>query len=512
MIQDHIDAQDAPKPLLHPFDPSVEQEYDILTRSWKNQLIQNMPVTTNTDYVRIAWIRLMDHYLDQHWLDSKQMLQCAQAWSSRDSLSMSEAVHTMSTLSLKSMQRSLDARQELLNTLGDPEIMMAFGVSPSSINNDRTKSESSMLSRSQHQRFSLEPHDEDEEHEIHAPLLARHTVSQIDELLDAYSEQPSEEKSQENEVWEDFTDIPLDKKDQVPNQNDIDIEEEDIISSRLTIGGKSTSDIVSQSDRPIILHHSSSMSDINTISSEKASYREKYRSHQSIHSIATLKEDDEQKDLDESSIYSAKSDGSSQLGNGSPWKSWFLGDQGALENDSVHRKLTTYGSGDFANEKVETDAPIEIYNNQNNTSNTYNNNNSSISAKPFLSYGHLISPQHDKYPFKMVRSESSISAFRPISNNLAPRCQPPRHRRNSSSTTMTDSGDQSMDQSLKATATINKSRSFPSKSALNATMSSSPPPLPNKERHFMLRSIVSKKASLSKLFGVKKSLSSASIS
>jgi hypothetical protein len=413
---------------------------------------------------------------------------------------MSEAVHTMSTLSLKSMQRSLDARQELLNTLGDPEIMMAFGVSPSSINNERKNQDASILSRNQKQRFSLEPHEEDEEQEIHAPLLARHTVSPIDELLDAYAEQPCEESNPDD----DFTDIPLDKKDQVPNHNDTDIEEEDIISSRLTIGGKSTSDIVSHPDRPIILHHSSSMSDININNSEKTSHKEKYGSQQSLHSITTLKEDYEQKCLDESSVYSSKSDGSSQLGNGSPWKSWFLSDQGALENDSVHRKLTTYGSSDFANEKVETDAPIEIYNHPS------NNNNSSINAKPFLSYGHLISPQHDNYPFKMVRSESSISAFRPISNNLAPRCQPTRHRRNSSNTTAAGSGDQPV--ALKTTATINKSKSFPSKSALNATMSSSPPPLPNKERHFMLRSIVSKKASLSKLFGVKKSVSSTSIS
>ncbi|KAI8887575.1 hypothetical protein K501DRAFT_268667 [Backusella circina FSU 941] len=123
----------------HPLDPSVDHEYEILVQSWKDQLVQNTPNIPNADYARYAWLQLMDHYLDQQWLDSKQMLQCAQAWSGRELISVSEAVHTMNILSLKFMQRSLDTRKELLNTLNDPDLMMALGISPCSGNHDEEK-------------------------------------------------------------------------------------------------------------------------------------------------------------------------------------------------------------------------------------------------------------------------------------------------------------------------------------------------------------------------------------
>ncbi|KAI9248009.1 hypothetical protein BDA99DRAFT_525529 [Phascolomyces articulosus] len=167
----------------------------------------------------------------------------------------------------------------------------------------------------------------------------------------------------------------------------------------------------------------------------------------------------------------------------------------------------------------------------------------------------------------MIRSESSISAFRPISKNLAPRCSAVEDVRESiasrsflyrdsmscsslalASSTAHGAGDdynssgdevfvvdqqESQRQGPFKTKmpTITKSRSFPSKVATMALSEESRPALPtmitssssctsrqqggggssteekgnsNKERNFVMRSIVSKKVSLSKLFHAKK--------
>ncbi|KAI9361512.1 hypothetical protein BD770DRAFT_383555, partial [Pilaira anomala] len=161
--------------------------------------------------------------------------------------------------------------------------------------------------------------------------------------------------------------------------------------------------------------------------------------YQNLHQASPWKEitATHNSDLLSENSFSSNSEVSSPLvSNSVQWKSWFLGEQ----------------STGFAKEKVETDPSFSEY----------------VKKQPFL----------------MVRSESSISTFRPISNNLAPRCQ--------------------------AAPVITKSRSFPSKSALSASMkksSSTPPPIPQ-QRNFMIRSIVSKKASLSKLFSSRKGSSS----
>ncbi|KAI7849565.1 hypothetical protein BDC45DRAFT_520288 [Circinella umbellata] len=154
----------------------------------------------------------------------------------------------------------------------------------------------------------------------------------------------------------------------------------------------------------------------------------------------------------------------------------------------------------------------------------------------------------------IIRSESSISAFRPISKNLAPRCSAALVRdksitlstskqfiyrdslssSSSSSSTNPAGVDDQQFNSTKNFPTITKSQSFPSKVAAmsigSSTLSDSTrrPALPkmasystprpiggtgsekrsstnnNKERNFVMRSIVGKKASLSKLFHAKK--------
>ncbi|KAG2219085.1 hypothetical protein INT45_000368 [Circinella minor] len=154
----------------------------------------------------------------------------------------------------------------------------------------------------------------------------------------------------------------------------------------------------------------------------------------------------------------------------------------------------------------------------------------------------------------MIRSESSISAFRPISKNLAPRCSAALVRdksiststskqfiyrdslssSSSSSSTNPAAVDNQQFNTTKSVPIITKSQSFPSKGAAmsigSSTLSDSTrrPALPKmasystprpiggtgsekrsstnntKERNFVMRSIVSKKASLSKLFHAKK--------
>lgn len=432
-------AQDAP--FLHPHDPCVEKEYETLIRAWKDQLIDHTPANPNNDYVRLAWMRLMDHYLDQQWLDSKQMLQCAQAWSARDELSLTEAVHTMNILSLKSMQRSLDARQELLQALGDPDLI---GIArPQSI------SSSSFLTGS--------------EEDVHAPLFVQHTKTPTQENFNITHNEPaiitiSEEEEEEAFLidngynLDELIDLSLEpdleeydddkhdikKRPVFDEEDEEELREEEKDDEEEEEEKNEAAEFISPlGSRVFTRSISSSMSspNISTTQRHEEFTQRKYESYyQKLHQTSSWKEI-EIRDSDLLSegggSCSSSEISSPHVGSGVQWKSWFLGDQ----------------STEFAEEKVETDSSFADY----------------VKKQPFL----------------MVRSESSISAFRPISNNLAPRCQAPQ---------------------------ITKSRSFPSKSALSASMkksSSTPPPVPQ-QRNFMIRSIVSKKASLSKLFSSKK--------
>lgn len=466
-------AQDArnPQPFLHPHDPNVEKEYEILTQAWKNQLIDKTPASPSYEYIRFAWMRLMDHYLDQQWLDSKQMLQCAQAWSARDSISITEAVHTMNILSLKSMQRSLDARQELLQALGDPDFMVGFGVTP--------------IDATLNPLAGTEAQDEDDEEEedrqVHAPLLVKHNNTPTEETFTNLDEEEDEAIM--------TTDIKTEQTNsQEEEEEGEEREEEDLIELDQQVYRQQGFRLTSSSSTPNISLRSSQ----DDISFNKSGFNRKYGSYyQQLNQASCWKEIEMKQEevsvvSDDQSIYSDHSD---IHGNGIQWKSWFVDEQ--PDHHQQQQPLLAPDEPiifeqEFADEKVETDACLaELYN-----------------------------PQPKKnQAFLMVRSESSISAFRPISNNLAPRCQQ-LMKRSSSSISIQKATPQHRPLQLPVAATITKSRSFPTKASLSA---SSPPPMPSnststKERNFMIRSIVGKKVSLSKLFGSRKSSSSSSTS
>ncbi|KAL9549279.1 hypothetical protein MBANPS3_005273 [Mucor bainieri] len=465
-------AQDAHniQPFLHPHDPNVEREYETLIQAWKNQLIDKTPTSPSYEYIRFAWMRLMDHYLDQQWLDSKQMLQCAQAWSARDSISITEAVHTMNILSLKSMQRSLDARQELLQALGDPDFMVGFGVPPI----DTTLSPPA----------GTEAHDEDEDDEedrqVHAPLLVKHNNTPIEESFNLSHEE------------EDEAIITTDIK---PEETDSD---EDSIELDQQAFKQQGFRLTSSSSTPNISLRSSQ----DDFSFSKGGFNRKYESYyQQLNQTSCWKEMDMKQEeasitSDDQSIYSDHSDVNAHVdGNGVQWKSWFVDEQPDYQQQQplLAPDEPIIFEQEFADEKVETDACLaELYN-----------------------------PQPKKnQPFLMVRSESSISAFRPISNNLAPRCQQlnPLHsmKRSSSSISIEKAESHHQPLQLPAAATITKSRSFPTKASLSASFkttpssssASSPPPMPTNSTSIKER----KKVSLSKLFGSRKSSASSSTS
>ena len=425
----NCDARDAhqDKFQMHPHNLAVDREYEALTQAWKDELIDNTPTTPNKDYVRLAWMRLMDHYLDQHWLDSKQMLQCAQAWSAREELSLTEAVHTMNILSLKSMQRSLDARQELLQALCDPDLM-GFGVSQERFS---TISTMSCLNEAE---------------DIHAPLLMSHQKNAPSEkediLIQEAQDIPEETFAKNNPTM--TNDSAMFKQEEL-NQE---------IKSRHVFEGHTEEQEAEEEENDSVspiesLTYSRSLS--SSVSSPTISHsfhsglrERKYESY-----YPSWRDSDVNQDIDLMSENGNRSSGTlsrlsqhshSPLKNGVQWKSWFVGNE--------HPSTLA-----FANEKVETD-------------------------DTFSDFQMEQQPNITKQSFLMVRSESSISAFRPISNNLAPRCQ----------ATTSDP------------IIMTKSKSFPTKAALGETP---PPPVPQ-QRNFM-RSIVNKKVSLTKLFGHKKS-------
>lgn len=490
-----VAQQTPPKPfLLHPHDPTVEREYDILIKAWKHQLIDNTPTSPNTDYIRFAWIRLMDHYLDQQWLDSKQMLQCAQAWSAReDELSTTEAVHTMNILGLKSMQRSLDARQELLQVLGDPDLMAGFGISVSKRYSSTSTTNCSIITG------SLQ-HEEEEEEDVHAPLLVQYNKAiPIEEAAATAIEEISKKQQQQEELEEYFDSTSL--KESVKESSSIVEGDEQVeIKTRQVYEQVEISEEEEEEEQDTRRSISSSMSSPNLSTSVYygfTSTTRKYEScYQKLNQASSWKEieidsrksmdEEEEEDIvekyDTSSISSSSQLGSPLLGSQHQWKSWFLGNG----NEQQEELFTT-----AANEKIETtDTTI------------------------FADFHPEFIKKHQ--PFLMVRSESSISAFRPISNNLAPRCHPAQLNESLSLTAQAEEPKRKHKR-----ATIQKSKSFPTKaSLLSASIkrpfgnSTAPPPMPipipqqqqPKERssNFMIRSIVSKKVSLSKLFGNRK--------
>lgn len=469
----HMEAPDAQKSFIHPYDPAVEKEYETLIKSWKEQLIDKTPRTPSNDYVRLAWMRLIDHYLDQQWLDSKQMLQCAQAWSARDSLSLNEAVHTMNILSLKSMQRSLDARQELLQALGDPEMMVGFGLyEGAGVKQDR---------------FSLTGSDNDDE--VHAPLLVRHTYDSLssasceEKILeqlqcginpDACTRYSDDDDDDDQDIADETEAILATYRDEEQDsQTSISVNHLSMASHEEDSAKQEVEDEVQDKSEDAFPEPRSPL--MLSVSSPEAFFpTSKITKKQNLHRSTSWKE----LKYDARSSFSSDEYISSQ--SGAQWKSWFAEDQQlAFSCTFIEQELDT--------EHIE---PNAIFSAQQKSS-------------P-VAYKHI-------KPCTILRSESSISTFRPISNNLAPRCQPQQQQSRLSTCSFLQQQNQARSPS---SIKMMKSRSFPSKSALLSTFkkASSPPPVPHKEQRgpSKIRSIVNKKVSFSKIFGNRKGSSSSS--
>ncbi|KAI7906411.1 uncharacterized protein BX663DRAFT_483157 [Cokeromyces recurvatus] len=515
--------------LSNPNDPSVEDGYEALIQEWKTQLVnQQLTAPPSYDYVRLTWMRLMDHYLDQHWLDSKQMLQCAQVWSTRDSIHISEAVYTMNILGLKFMKRSLDARKELLQALGDPIFMSTLGVLPiKNINLDTSLASTC---------FYAEEEEEDEGPEVHAPLFMNHESQKNDDFnLERYSSM--------NHI----NDIPIEKMDegivhQVQEENDneaIDLYAYDDSHVKEEEEDEDEIGNMRQAYDSSFMNHfgltfSRSTPNISTKINEDGSSSQynklfrKYEScHQQLYKLSSWKDIElnvgENNVLDNQSICSSIHPNyescSPMISNCTEWKSWFTNQQEGefynpeeqrypLEPSSIKSNPILLLKEEFANEKVETDESF---------SNLYFSSNSQKASCANTE----ISPTSF-----MVRSESNISTFRPISNNLAPRCHQlmPTPIPNSMIKRSSSYFDTSKDNRpilsdsnecihtiCSRRATITKSKSFPSKITSTSVSIKKPysdASIPQKERNFTIRSIVNKKVSFSRLFSSKKSSSS----
>ncbi|KAI9318380.1 hypothetical protein BX666DRAFT_1927318 [Dichotomocladium elegans] len=188
-----------------------------------------------------------------------------------------------------------------------------------------------------------------------------------------------------------------------------------------------------------------------------------------------------------------------------------LSDGDDPENMSNFHGATMIAPSLPMDEKAQIDSPIEEarLHRLHHSSSGDNTDDTTVIAPPLPSSLKMVRGYGFTKP--MVRSESSISAFRPSSKNFAPRC--PRDG--------TPEPSSSLEPGIQP---ISKSRSFPSRvtfasssptdesSPLSALSPSRSKPLPRindnnqgaKERNSVMRSIVGKKTSLGKLFSAKK--------
>ncbi|KAF7721931.1 hypothetical protein EC973_003919 [Apophysomyces ossiformis] len=381
------------------------------------------------------------------------MLQCAQAWYQRNSVSLDEAVRTMNILSLRIMQQSLDARQELLHTLMTrsftrPQIPSTnphlsspahFMPSPSGRQmqeGDDEKKPSSILS--------------EEQEEMHAPLLRRHQSSIL-----GRSAQLKAPHTVDTSVHTAY---------QVRD----DLETYDINAAM----------------RPVRLTSSPSAPAFSTTQETVECHNRNMPACAHNSYYENLSATNKSKDADYSRSNSSTSSLSDEIGD-RQWESWFA-------KNGQTNYCCFYCKNCLASKRLSADeADVPMMRTDDTTT--------GISEAKFK--------EHDISFFAcektlIGKTESSISTFRPISKNLAPRCAPAPKRSSSSSYACSRSSWQDNQ------PTITKSRSFPSKiAALGRPKHCPPMPVKTpKERNFVMQSIVNKKVSLSKLFSSKKSV------
>lgn len=572
-----------------PYDPRINDEYEALVRKWTDHLLsksRHSPIdsaisstTTSTTtppspHHLTKNNKIIDRLLEEQWIDAQRVLSCAQAWNTRDSLSIEEAVRTMNILGLRMMQRSLTTRHELNAQhqqpcpakTDEPNLDM-----PSFDLQSKTLLDEAITIP----RFSLALSlDEDDEHEMHAPLLRRYQQSSDDSSSDSTSNHHHPITSNNNNV-------------QAANPC-----------------STTTSTLSTPARRPFRLMQSPSAPDFsesallmerencaNKFAPASNYYRYYPMSWRPLpeHGDGDVNDDPEDNNrhisISSSSTSSSSTSSSDQDHEGYTWKSWF--NHTHHQADNQHKQhICTFCWNPIAKKSLSTgdaDDAVAARLLSSSHSSSLESTTMGVGASGQAqqvwspeSYHSACSPDKalldDKYGCSndesssmeeedvfetpttssfgfqtdtILRSESSISAFRPISKNLAPRCSPPsssssssptdnwRYRRREISSSM-QAADLPQQQRRPA---IPKSQSFPSKVASLASSSSNNkvPDVPiikssttkssasattvpatimgksadkatsstsssSKERNFVMRSIVSKKASLSKLF------------
>ncbi|CAO3648422.1 unnamed protein product [Mucor fragilis] len=100
----------------------VEHEYQKLKCAWEQQLYNNTKTQKQEtqyhhDNVQFTVMHLFHGYLNQIWMDSQNMLQCAQSWNNDPD--QKDAAFTMNILGLHLMKQSLRTRQELFHIVDE---------------------------------------------------------------------------------------------------------------------------------------------------------------------------------------------------------------------------------------------------------------------------------------------------------------------------------------------------------------------------------------------------------
>lgn len=537
--------------LLHdPRDPSLQSEYEALVLSWARQLVSNSSQvqsdtksssTATTDTT--SRTELVYRHLDALWIDAQYMLQCAQAWNARPTaLQPAEAIHTVNILGLHLLQRVLDTRRALephhqelqqpqqhkQNDFGNDDAWtLASNVAKKVAVVQDAPQQGVRDTTSRYfedeqplEEVSQDDEDDEEEQVMHAPLLRRHQ--------DACSSSPDVSM-----VW---TQDKLKKKPSLQTIESVAAK----AGAALSIRSNSTSrrrplrlvpspsapccsitpahapaDAPCHGFQPAVnyqhyyhcsAHHEASQS--SSLSSSTGSLHNedhywrswfgKKNDHNSTSSTCAFckqpvaKKSLSASDATEAAIHSSGSSGSASSSSSS---SQSCNDQRSRR----HMYGVYHQSGEGSQEDgldESSRALLEDRKEEMLSDDDVDDDESDGAYDELMrNYGCLTSSSSSG----MIRSESSISAFRPISKNLAPRCAPPPVLEEPSSPTSESP----------ARRSLIKSRSFPSKVAsiaVEEVSTRSPPPPSLKERNFVMRSLVNKKVSLSKLFNGKRSI------
>lgn len=559
------------KPLLHdPKDPTVLTEYKELVQQWTTQHVfasssSSAALATETDSSSSAassvadyasretrLLHFIDRFLDEQWVDSQHIMQCAQAWNTRDTLDQMEAIRTVNILGLRMMQRLLQARQEL-STAFDVKDNVTFDSSSLSL--------SPLLPRHQtkeQQRSSLTSLADEQDQEMHAPLLRRldqTNRSSDQEMGIIWSPGKLERRKQEEKKTTTTTttslsprplrlvpspsapNCTLSRSQQQQQQQQQDEEEKEQYQQQFEYEQQDY--CMSGGFQPAVNYHryyprqidygttsSKVAADDNISSSSDESYGDTgywkswFSNGQSSNSTNSNSNSNNNYSsvcvfcnypVIKKSLSAGDAEHTQPLARSSSCSSTSYHSahrsphQSTSDNNSVHQSSTSSSLSSSSSdnsrinsvpEELDEDdlytALIQNYTHSSNSvANSSNNNNNTTNI--------------------ITRSESSISAFRPISKNLAPRCVPPpmpiptspqmdQHCR--SFVANSEDAEDKVIPETSSMPVLTKSRSFPTKPFSRKLTDKSSV---KDNKNSVVRSFVSKKVSLTKLFaGAKK--------